>query len=72
MARDRITRGLPRDLRDLLQKALDAGWTLVRGRRHIKAFSPDESTIVTISMSASDHRALRNVRADLRRGGLDL
>ena len=45
------------------------GWRIVVGGKHVKCFSPDGETIVTIANTASDHRALKNNKARLRRGG---
>ena len=45
------------------------GWRIEEGTKHIKCFSPDGETIVTMGRTPSDHRAVRNLKARLRKGG---
>jgi hypothetical protein len=50
-------------------EALQAqGWRVESGK-HYQAFSPDGTTIVTFARTPSDHRAIKNTIARLRRGG---
>lgn len=42
------------------------GFSLIRSRKHF-VFKHPEGPLLTCSMSASDHRALRNVERDLKR-----
>jgi transcriptional/translational regulatory protein YebC/TACO1 len=62
------------DLGQLLKKAEEAGWTVVQGKRssHYKLYAPDGKTIVTCGSTLSDHRAIKNIRAMLRRNGVDV
>ena len=42
------------------------GWTLQKGGRHDKFISP-EGKVITLSSTPSDHRAVYNMKSDLRR-----
>lgn len=69
-----IPKGMDRETRRLVRKALDAGWTLKHRKRtaHVQLLAPDGSGIVTVASTPSDHRGLKNTRADLRRHGLEI
>lgn len=59
-----------KDVEKLLKEAERQGWRIEdRGRRYL-CFSPDRSTIVTVSKTPSAQSALRNILSDLRKGGL--
>jgi predicted RNA binding protein YcfA (HicA-like mRNA interferase family) len=55
-----------REVSKLVKEHQRLGWTAEYGGQHIKMRSPT-GKMVTISVSPSDHRALLNIRADLRR-----
>lgn len=56
----------------LVRAAWDAGWRVEQGRKHIRVYPPDPTqAIVTIAGTPSDHRTVKNTRAQLRRSGLD-
>jgi len=58
------------DMRSLRKKALDQGWRIEPTRNgHERWLSPSGGTVV-MSGTPSDHRALRNAVADLKRAGL--
>ena len=61
---------MSRDVAPLVKAALAAGWHEVKGRKHIVLRSPDGVSQVVLPRTPSDHRSLRNSRADLRRHGL--
>jgi hypothetical protein len=59
-----------KELRSLLNTATDQGWEVTRGKNnHIKCVSPN-GNIVFVSSTPSDHRALENIKRDLRVNGL--
>lgn len=61
-----------RDLKDMLRRAVEAGWTVTKTRGcHWLLRSPSGARVVTGS-TPSDGRALLNFRADLKRNGLEL
>jgi len=61
---------LPGVWRELAKKALDQGWSIsLTGGDHIRWVSPD-GLVVTSSQTPSDHRSVKNTRAQLARGGL--
>lgn len=61
---------LPVDTDDLLELAEEQGWKIDRtGKNHYKLTSP-EGQIVGHSGTPSDHRAILNFRAELKRKGL--
>jgi hypothetical protein len=50
-----------------------AGWRVDQGGGgHWKWFAPDGRTIIVTPATPGQGRAIRNVRADLRRAGLDV
>ena len=55
--------------KQIIKSLVRQGWRVEHGSKHIKCFSPDGVTIVTIAVTASDHRALKNTKARLRKGG---
>lgn len=67
-------RHLPKEVRALVRAAELAGWAVSRTRRsHIRLRPVDKTRgAVTISGTPSDKRSLKNLRADLRRAGLDI
>jgi predicted RNA binding protein YcfA (HicA-like mRNA interferase family) len=55
-----------------VQTALDSGWTVTKTKRsHIKLRAPS-GAIVFASGTPSDVRAVHNLKAMLRRNGLDV
>jgi hypothetical protein len=69
-------RSLDKDRRALVTVALAAdGWrgeSAASGRGHIRLYPADRSKPpITVSITASDRRALVNLRGDLRRAGLE-
>lgn len=64
-------RGTTRDMREMIEVAIQKGYVLKAGRKHFKLIPPDKShEIVTFGATTSDHRAYKNMRAILRRQGL--
>ncbi len=66
-----MAKGAQKELQQLIDQALAQGWKLTRSKQHFVLLSPDGTTIVTVGKTPSDHRALKNIRGMLRRGGLD-
>jgi hypothetical protein len=60
-----------REMEQLLRAAENSGWRIERGGHGHKAFSPDGITVVSIHSTPRDYRTFKNIRAKLRRGGLD-
>jgi hypothetical protein len=59
-----------KDLKKLIKAAARAGWRVEKRRKHFRWFAPDGVSQATTSATTSDHRALKNIRGDLRRAGL--
>lgn len=55
---------------DMVAEALRRGWTLERGKKHVKLRSP-EGRLVVLAHSCSDFQAVHQVRQNFRRAGLD-
>lgn len=55
--------------RKLATAALDQGWRAQETRKGVRLLSPDGTTTASIHTSQSDIRAMRNLKAQLRRGG---
>lgn len=61
---------VPREYRDLMEKAKSQGWTLsLSGGMHLIWRSPTGVKVFS-SSSPSDHRAVKNVKRDLKRYGM--
>ena len=57
-----------RQSRQLVRRLKKQGWRIEWGRRHYKAFPPDEGAFVVISTTTKTHgKALANIEAMLRR-----
>lgn len=62
-----------KDTRAIVARAEAAGWSVRSGKsNHLKFFDPDGRFVTTSSSTPSDWRTQRNLRARLRREGLDL
>lgn len=48
------------------------GWRVDIGTKHYKIFAPDGVTIITVSKTPSSQNAIKTVRTQLRKAGLDL
>jgi len=63
-------RSVPRDMRPFAQSAIRNGWEITQTSRcHYRWTSPQGAVVVT-SGTPGSHRAVRNVRAQLRALGL--
>jgi hypothetical protein len=61
----------PRHWGEFIEAAEANGWSWrVTGTGHLRVFRPGSTAAVTVPATPSDHRALRNARADARRVGL--
>jgi predicted RNase H-like nuclease len=59
-----------KDVRAVVRAAERSGWVMVEKARGIQLRSPDGVEIVTVHLTLSDHRAIKNLRADLKRRGV--
>lgn len=55
--------------KELIRKAKQQGWGYRRGKHHI-LYAPDGRGIVTVSVTPSTGRAMKNCLAQMRRMGL--
>lgn len=61
---------IPRELNDMFKKLLDQGWRVVQTpNNHFKCYPPGGGPFVTTAGTPSDYRAIKNIRARLRRAG---
>lgn len=61
-----------KDMRNIVRQALDQGWRMKRRKSgHIKLIGPDGQVYFTGS-TTSDNRAVKALRADLRRRGVKI
>lgn len=58
-----------KDITAIRRELVKQGWRLDDSGKHTKAYSPDGITVVTMSKTASDHRAIDNSLRYLRKGG---
>lgn len=58
------------DLEVIFKKLLRQGWRIEQTKKnHFLCFSPDGKHIVTTGGTLSDHRAISNIKSNLRRYG---
>lgn len=64
----------PKEISALIAAAVAQGWTLKQRSKetHGALYSPDGKTIVPFGGSFGDHRAIKNLKAALRRAGVKL
>ena len=63
---------IPKAYQDLLEIAASQGWTLERRtNNHLRWISPT-GTKVFSSGTPSDHRAVQNLKKDLKKNGLNI
>jgi len=61
---------MTKDLKPIIKALLTQGWRVELKGSHYRAY-PSDPTVesVTFSVTPSDHRALKNIKADLKRHG---
>ena len=59
-----------REQRALIEAAEEQGWKVIERASNIQLRAPDGEGLVTLHRTDSDHRAIKNTRARLRRLGL--
>ncbi len=57
---------------EVLRRLRRAGWDVKRGRKHWIARPPAGGGQIVVSATPSDERSMKNLRAALRRAGMDL
>jgi hypothetical protein len=66
--RERVmSNGRNKEVRVLLEEAISRGWQEIRSKRHIVLIWPETNEKITIGLTLSDHRAIKNMKARLRR-----
>lgn len=63
---------LNKDCAKLVKQARKEGWRLVEGKQHPRLYPPDNGEFIVLPGSPSDHRAYKNVRAEMRRRGVSV
>lgn len=64
---------MDKDTKKIVAKLIAQGWRIDESGKHPKAYPPDRTKpMVTISSTPSDHRAYKNMVAQLRRSGADI
>jgi predicted RNA binding protein YcfA (HicA-like mRNA interferase family) len=59
-----------KELKEVIKEAKRQGWRVTTTKRgHLQFYAPDGENIVTAAGTPSDHRALANLIARLRRHG---
>lgn len=61
-----------KSVRELLRHAEKQGWTTVDTGRALRLQAPDGIGQVTFHKTESDHRAMKNTIARLRRAGMEI
>ena len=61
-----------KDMDSLVEACWEQGWWCERGKKYIRVYSPDRKTAFPIPGTPSDFRSYRNMRAQLRRAGLNV
>lgn len=60
------------EIKNWKRRARQSGWRIVHRAAHERWYSPDGETIATISTTHLSPASIRNTRAVLRRGGLNV
>lgn len=60
-----------KDTKKLIRNLERQGWRVEQRGSLIQAYSPDGATLISFHSTESDHRAMRNTIARLRKGGYD-
>lgn len=55
-----------KDVKQIIRDLRRDGWTVEQGRTHYKAIHPKGGSIA-ISVSPSDHHAVKNIKGDINR-----
>ena len=56
-----------KDINKYLKELESLGYTITKTSKHVKVFNNDNKLLTTVSVSASDQRALLNVRSHYRK-----
>ncbi len=57
-------------IKALTDEQLNPGWRVEQGGKHLKAYPADKAQpMVTVPLTPSDHRSIKNLRAQLKRAG---
>ena len=65
-------RSTTKDLDKLLKIAWKAGWPMAKAKTgHIKVLPPNSTRIISVPLTASSQRTVKNIRAEFRKHGLD-
>jgi predicted RNA binding protein YcfA (HicA-like mRNA interferase family) len=60
-----------KDLRPLVKQLKKNGYTVAQTRgNHYGVYAPDGKLLQVIAGTTSDHRSMKNLKADLRRKGM--
>lgn len=63
--------GIHKDLRPLVKELRKRGYTIAQTRgNHYGVYAASGTLLQVFAATASDHRAIKNLRADLRRKGM--
>ena len=61
-----------KDQRRILAKACEAGWRVKDTNKGWLVLSPDGQFSVAMHTTSSDHKALKNIKSDFKKAGLEL
>jgi hypothetical protein len=62
-----------KDINEMIAKVVEQGWEVRPGKGHVKVCPPDKTlSCVTVASTPSDHRAIKNMRAEFRKRGAQL
>jgi len=62
-----------RKMKNYLKAAIDAGWEVRRGRKHILVYPPSGARPIALSFNNNEkYHGDKNTRASLRKEGLDV
>jgi hypothetical protein len=70
--KDGLLRGAPKEAKKLFRQVVSHGWEVRRrGSGHLVIEGPNQQKVFC-SATPSDHRAIKNIKRDLAKAGLDL
>ena len=60
----------PKELREAYKKLLRAGYSVVRGKKHIKVYEPDGGKLIVTGSVTGSQRAYKYLKTDCVRAGV--
>jgi hypothetical protein len=67
-----MSKGRRKEVEELIAAAERHDWVVLRKTRGVQLLAPDKKTVCHAHFTLSDHRSIKNLRAFLKRHGVDV